>query len=50
MWIAEDGREVEVSAVYRDQTGEKYLWPDKVFVGPVKAYSRPGRPAKKGWN
>ena len=41
-----DGREVEVTAACNDPEGSNYHWDDKVMVGEVTEWVRPGKPRK----
>jgi hypothetical protein len=42
-WLRPDGTEVECTDVCREPENERYLWDDKVCVGPVVKWSRSGR-------
>jgi hypothetical protein len=43
-WTTPHGTEIEVCAVYNDQEGAEYKWPDKQYVGEVVKFARAGRP------
>lgn len=43
-WKTETGLEVEVTMVLEDEPGTVYGWEDKMYVGRVEEYSRPGTP------